>query len=237
MALYGVFLIPPADHPFYRLGSDILGYDVWARTHRASALADLTDPASLTRWIGFANGYGLHCTIAGASLSYDPADRDEILERLAWIASRTAPFTLVNGRVDASFHAAPRVLVGGFDSPDGAIQRLHRQVATIISPLRTDSTYAPRAPSLPPHLLEIYQRTGEPWALDYFRPHWSLLVDLPGQEAWDAARIAITERVGLFGDDRTRTLDVTDVHLVEQGDDGYWTVAASFPLTGPTSGA
>ncbi len=232
MAQFGVFLIPAAGHPFYRLGTSMLGYDIWARSHGPSALVGITDAASLKRWLGFAPSYGLHCTIAGGALTYDPADRAEILARLGWIAGRTAPFTLVNGRIDGSFHATPRVLVAGFDSPDEAISRLHRQVVTMISPLRTGRV--PSRDALQEGRLQaIYQLTGEAWALEHFAPHWSLLVDLPDQAAWDTAHAALTERLGLFRDERSRTLAVSDIHLVEKGDDGFFTVAASFPLTGP----
>jgi len=42
----------------------------------------------------------------------------------------------------------------------------------------------------------------------------------------------ISEQFGLFADERTLTLPITDVHLVQRGEDGYFTVIGSFGLLG-----
>jgi len=97
MAQLGVFLIPPPAHPSYEIGSGILGYDIWARRRSTSLLAAHLDGETVARWLGRVPIFGIHCTVTGAALSYDDADLDEIKDRLAWIAERTAPFTLVNG--------------------------------------------------------------------------------------------------------------------------------------------
>jgi hypothetical protein len=55
---------------------------------------------------------------------------------------------------------------------------------------------------------------------------------MPDETAWQTSRDLIARQTGLFADERTRTLRVTDVHLVDRPDEGYCTVAASFPLTG-----
>jgi 2'-5' RNA ligase len=232
LARLGVFLIPPPDHPFYRVTSDLLGYDIWVQHRYPSSLGGHLDSETLTRWLGEAPTFGIHCTIGGAALEYDDSDIDEIKERLGWIAGRTAPFTLTGGRFFDDFHARPRVLVTRFDSPDGAIERLHRQVATIVSPLYVASTYASRLPRLDERGRELYYRTGEPWALERFSPHWSLMTGTWDDSTWQAARDLVASQTGLFADARTRTIQVTDVHLVDRPDQGYCTVLASFPLTG-----
>jgi hypothetical protein len=232
MADLGVFLIPPPDHPFYTLTSGILGFDVWAQRRMPSTLTPDLGPETVREWLGAATGFGIHCTIGGAALAYDDADIPEIKDRLAWIGSRTAPFTLVNGHVLEQFRANPYVLLTAFDSPDGGIQRLHRQVVTIVSPLYTSSKYDSYLPRLNERERELYVRTGEPWVLEEFVPHWSLLTSLPGSEARAIARALISEKLGLFADERTRTLLISDVHLVQRAEDGYCTVIGSFPLTG-----
>jgi hypothetical protein len=232
MVQLGVFLLPPTDHPFYTVCSGILGYDIWTRRRSPSSLVSYLGEETATRWLGEAPIFGIHCTIAGAALFYDDADVEEIKDRLAWIASRTAPFTLVNGHVLDDFRDNPRVLLTGFDEPDDAVHRLHRQIATIVSPLCIGSRYASRIPQLGEREREIYGRTGEPWALDLFVPHWSLLTGLPDQAAWDTVRDLVLGPLRLFVDERTRTLDIADVHLVRREEDGYFSVAASFPLTG-----
>ncbi|MFN8635490.1 MAG: DUF1045 domain-containing protein [Chloroflexota bacterium] len=232
MAQLGVFLIPPADHPFYQITTRILGYDVWAERTLESSLAGALDPETLATWLDFAPTFGIHCTIGGAALAYDDADRPEIEARLAWIASRTAPFTLVNGRFYDDFHARPKALVTTFDSPDGALQRLHRQVVTVVSPLYVSSNYAPQLPQLDERKRELYYRTGEPWVLEHFEPHWTLMSGLPDEAAYVHARDLIGERTGLFADASTSALHVTDVQLVERPARGGSRVVASFPFMG-----
>lgn len=232
MAQLGVFLIPPPDHPFYVLCSDILGYDIRSGRRSTSSLAAHLGEETASRWLGPASVFGIHCTIGGAALSFDDADLGEIQDRLAWIASRTAPFRLVNGQILGEFRANPHSLLAGFDSPDGAIHRLHRQVVTTVSPLYTTSRYAPWLPRLGERERGLYIRTGEPWTLELFVPHWTLASSLPDWPTWETVRDLVTGPLGLFADERTRTLDVTDVHLVERPDDGFCTILGSFPLTG-----
>lgn len=232
MAELGVFLIPPPDYPFYSLTSGILGFDIWEQRRLPSTLTPELDPETAVRWLGVATSFGIHCTIAGAALSYDDADIPEIKDRLAWIGSRTAPFTLVNGRFLDQFRANPYVLLTAFDSPDGGIQRLHRQVVTIVSPLYASSRFASYLPRLNERARELYIRAGEPWVLEEFVPHWSLLTNLPGADARATARSLISEKLGLFADERTRTLPISDMHLVQRDEEGYCTVIGSFPLSG-----
>jgi hypothetical protein len=232
MAQLGVFLIPPAEHLLYRLASAIVGYDIWARRRLRSSLADDLDDQALARWIGEASIFGFHATIAGAALSYEDADIAEIQARLAWIASRTAPFNLVSGRIHESFHANPQALVTTFDSPDSALLRLHRQVATMVSPLHVSSAYDAVAERLDAEGYQIYVRTGEPVALARYSPHWTLASGLPDLASWDTLRHLVLDRTGLFADDRTRALRIDHVHLVRRGDDGHFAVAASYQLTG-----
>jgi hypothetical protein len=232
MAQLGVFLIPEPAHPFYEVASGILGYDIWERRRFRSSLTEHLNAATLQPWLGRAPTFGVHCTITGGDIIYDHADRQEILDRLGWIASRTAPFTLENGRFFDDFHANPCALVTAFDSPDGAIDRLHRQVATIVSPLHVDSRCQPPRDPDDARGWQLYHRFGEAWALERFSPHWSLMTGLPDAAAWSGAREVISERTELFADERTRTLPITDIHLVESGEDGYCAVAASFSLAG-----
>ena len=126
MAQLGVFLIPPPDHPFYALCSGILGYDIWTGRQSTSTLAAHLDEESVAQWLGPAASVGAHCTLSGVALTYDAADVNEVRERLAWIASRTPPFSLVNGRFLDDERARPWALLAELDSTDGEIHRLHR---------------------------------------------------------------------------------------------------------------
>jgi hypothetical protein len=232
MAQLGVFLIPPPEHPLYRIATGIIGYDIWARQTVQSSLSDDLDQATLRQWTGRASEFGLHCTIAGADIVYRDEDVDEIKDRLAWIAGRTPPFTVTDGRYFDDFPSNPHALVTRLDDRDGELQRLHERVVTMVSPLHVSSFCTPPRDPDDARAWAIYTRTGESGALERFLPHWSLLTSLPDQSAWTLARELISRRTGLFADERTRTLHVDDVHLVRRGDAGSFSVIASFPLTG-----
>ncbi|MCC7372011.1 MAG: hypothetical protein IT306_26585 [Chloroflexi bacterium] len=232
MVQIGVFLVVEADHPFHRAVSSILGYEIWSRVRQASSLAPFLDAATLTSWLGGAPPYGVHCTITGGAIEYADADLDEIEARTAWIASRVAPFTLTNGRFYDDFHAAPEALVARFDSADGALDRLHRLLATTINSLHTATFCSPPPATGHARLHELYVRFGEARALERFAPHWTLMSGLPDRAAFEQARALIQEHTGLFADPGARTLEIRDIHLVQRGDDGLCYVAASYPLTG-----
>lgn len=232
MAQLGVFLIPEPEHPFCRAATGVMGYDIWRHRRGPSFLVGALDAHTLEQWLGFAPDFGIHCTIAGTALQYHSAEIPEIEARLAWIASRTAPFTLVNGRFATTFRGYPRSLAAAFDSPDGALQRLHRQVVTMVSPLQVSSNWEPWLPELADRPRELYVRTGEPWTLELFAPHWTFMSGLPDQAAWKAARELIVQETGLFTADDTRTLRVDAVHLVERSSDGSCRVLSSHRFTG-----
>ena len=232
MAQLGVFLVPPADNPFYQVVSGILGYDIWAQQLQPSTLTGQLPDDTVRAWIGEATRYGLHCTITGGAIEYEDADTAEITDRLAWIASRVAPFTLTDGRFYDDFHARPKALVCDFTSADGAMDRLHRLAVTMINPLHIATYCRPSRDPNDQRAAALYTRFGEAWALERFKPHWTTMSGLPDDDAFITARDIIASHTGLFSDERTRTLEIRDVQLVQRGDDGYCFVAASFPLTG-----
>ncbi|MEZ4640938.1 MAG: hypothetical protein R2856_39270 [Caldilineaceae bacterium] len=139
MPRYGVYLIPAADHPLFRLGSDFLGYNIWTEEHATPLLADTVGEETIRGWIGNAKVFSFHITIADC-LEYRDEDVDEIHTRLQWIAQRMAPFTLFNGRFFDDFHST-NALTLTYESPDRALQQIHRLVVTLISVLHNASPY------------------------------------------------------------------------------------------------
>lgn len=213
-------------------GSAVLAYDIRGERRFTSVLADEFDEATLAAWLGPAPAYGIHATIAAGILEFDERDLGEVDLRLSWLASRLAPFALEGGRFHDAFPMRPRVLVGTYDSPDGALSRLERHVLTLISPLRAGSGYDARRNDYDEGRRRVLDRHGDPNAAEYFIPHWSLATNLPDEAAWLAVRSAIAARTGLFGDPATRAQDVDELHLVRRGDGGFYSIAASYRLRG-----
>jgi hypothetical protein len=232
MPLYGVYLIPAADHPIYQVGSSFLGYDIWTQARTTPRLSEVFGEDTIRSWIGKAEVFSFHITIADC-LSYRVEEGAEIDARLRWIASRMAPFTLTNGRFFTNFHGAPTALTLTFDSPDGALQQLHRLVVTLISVLHGRSPYFEHLEeTLDDPLRRNLIRYGAPWVLDHFWPHWSLATSVPDQKSWDQLRDATLIHTGLFETAETRTLPVEALQLVELQENGFYRVVESYALTG-----
>ncbi len=232
MPRYGVYLIPKPENALYQLASAHLGYDIWTQTRTTPTLAAVIGEETIRGWIGRAEIFSFHVTIADC-LDYREEDGAEISMRLKWIASRVAPFTVTHGRFFREFHSSPSALTLTFDSSDGALQQLHRLVVTLISVLHEDSPYlAHLQDRLSAPMRRNLIRYGAPSVLDSFSPHWSLATSIPDQATWDRVADLLMRHTGLFQEEATRTLLVQSIQLVELGEDGFYTVAASFPLTG-----
>lgn len=235
MPRYGVYLIPAADNALYKLASAHLGYDIWTQSRTRPTLADVVGEERIRAWIGRAEIFSFHITIADC-LEYRVADIAEIEKRLAWIAARTAPFMLNNGRFFTNFHSGPTALTLTFDSPEGELQALHRLVVTLISVLHTSSPYFEHLEEkLDGTLHRNLIRYGAPWVLEHFWPHWSLATSIPDQVTWDRLAQLMVQHTGLFKDESTRTLPVRSIQLVELGEDGFYKIVANMPLTGEES--
>lgn len=231
MPRYGVYLIPSADHPLFRLGSDFLGYNIWTESHATPLLADTLGEETVRAWIGNAKHFSFHITIADC-LEYRNQDVDEIRTRIQWIAQRTAPFTLTDGRFYDEFHAG-HALTLTYKSTDHALQRLHRLVVTLISVLHTSSPYFGHlVKQLEAPLQQNLIRYGAPWVLDQFWPHWSLATSVPGQEAWERLRAETVRVTGLFQTPETHTFTVDSIQLVELKEDGFYKIVGSYPFEG-----
>lgn len=232
MPRYGIYLIPGPENALYQLASAHLGYDIWRQKQTTPTLAPVIGEEIIRGWIGRAEIFSFHITIADC-LEYRDEDVAEIYTRLAWIAQRLAPFTVTNGRFFTDFHSGPTALTLTFDSPDGSLHRLHELVVTLVSVLHEDSPYFGHlAEQLDPPLSRNLIRYGAPWVREHFWPHWSLATSVPDQAVWDQLADLLVRHTGLFQDETTRTLPVHAIQLVELGDNGFYTVAASFVLTG-----
>jgi hypothetical protein len=234
MARLAVYIIPPPDSDLYRLGSAILGYDVFAERDlsRPEALQPLLP--DLDDWVGGAPNYGYHATI-GDALIYADEEIPEIEAAVAQIAAETAPVQLANGRIHRTFREYPQVLVGTFDSPDRALQRLEDRVVTTINVRHTASPhFAKEVGNYSDLQRENFERYGSPNVRSLFDLHFTLAVRLPDAEAWHLLADTVTSDVGLFSTPDQRGWTVDHLHLLEEKPNGRFRIRHSYPLTGKT---
>ncbi len=234
MPILAVYIIPNEHDILYRAGSSFLGYDIRAERKCAPMLADTLDPVDIESWLGMAPTFGMHATI-GDALDYAEETIPEIILRLEWIASRIPPFTLVNGRFREFVDYSPETLAATFDSPDGAVNRLHYLVTTMINVLyRSSPYYRPRSDQYAPKDKLAYVRYGVPGfrLLDRFNLHFSFATRLPDRQTWEQVHDLTRQRTGLFSRPAHQALMIDSMYLLEQQADRYFRITATFPLIG-----
>jgi hypothetical protein len=235
MPRLATYLVPEADSRFYQIGTDVLGWDLFAQREVPIPAALAARAPALREWVGQAHDFGFHATI-GDALVY-PDDAVEMIEHLlAGIAAETAPFELVNGRIHDTFRSFPTTLAATFDSPNRALNRLEEQVVTRINALYIDSPmFRPRAARYNEQQRDNLERYGSPNILSLFDLHFSLGTSIPSPDSWHRFANAVRDDLGLFATPDQRTMVVDKIHLLEQRPDDYYRIRRSFQLTASRS--
>lgn len=230
MQTLAIYLVPaPATH-FYQLATALTGYDV-LRGELAPPLLT-AHYAAADAWSGIARLFGCHSTM-GEAVAYADDDLDEIHTRLAWIAERTPPITLYNGRFYDTFALLPRSVGVTYDDPAQATARLHWLVVTLIQVLHAGSPFfAPHLDTFSEADRLAFYRYGVPRyrMLENFDLHFSLLSRLPDWQTRQNVLHLLRAEYGLFASERSLHLDT--LYLLAQHPDRHFRVLSSFPLHG-----
>lgn len=198
---FAVYYVPPADHPLYRVGSDLLGYDLRAglllpETNAArSAFVDFTPD-----WVRDSQQYGFHMTI-GHAMHFEADQLSRIEAEIAAIMNLfdpKKPLELTPCRDAAYVSLAPQwACLLRYDA-NQALLMLHALVVARISPLSTGTPQLRRflAGETAPALHEQHRLTQYYYSyiLDDFYPHFTLFNPLPVTDI-DPVRAAVMATV------------------------------------------
>jgi hypothetical protein len=188
MPKFAVYYIPQEDDPFYRLGTQILGYDVRARTlatlspNVQTALGHL-DPS----WVLLSRPYGFHLTIGDAidcTWATIPLVERELTDLLGCF-NPAKPFTL-RRPANRTIGVWDNTLVLLYE-PDNSFCMLHALITARINPLGTGSDFLRQYLAQPEQQLDPYraQQTRlfyRPTVLDTWYPHFTLLNPYTGED-------------------------------------------------------
>ena len=232
MPRLATYLVPEPDSRFYQIGSEILGWDVYAEREVPLAAALAARAPDLREWVGSAQHFGFHATI-GDALEYT-ADVVETIERLLdEIAAETAPFELVQGRIHDTFRSFPTTLAATFDCPNRALNRLEERVVTQVNALYSDSPmFGPRAARYNEQQRANLDRYGSPNILSLFDLHFSLATSLPNGSSWHLMADLVRNEGGLFATPEQQSWTVDKVHLLEKRCDDRYRIRRTYSLTG-----
>jgi len=174
--LYGfaVYFVPDADSGLCVFGSHVIGYDV--RNGKAS-----TSPWS--RYVGISQDYGLHLTIADCLYFGNKAEAEKATEQAKYLLSQTPPFELGLQSPRLGHPGVGTISIPVRDH-SGRLALLHNEFVHRIyrRAVATDNTIGPGRFGVATRNgieLELLRRFGSPYVLNCYKPHFTLLRNLP----------------------------------------------------------
>lgn len=237
MPKFAVFYVPEEGDALYRLGSQLVQYDVrngvpaeLEREVRARfATAEPFDPA----WVALARPYGFHLTIGDAiDCSWDAIPRVEReLEVLLRCFDPAHAFALQRHRdtpITVWGEAGQSIVVLPY-TPNDYLVMLHTLVIARINPLGTGSGYLqqlllsqPRDGHESPQAMQT-RLFFSPTVLDHWSPHFTLLNPYSGRQL-DAISHLLAELFTPF-----TTVSMTSLCLmVQASEDATWRICREF---------
>ena len=174
-----VYFVPkpslPAEKPgLYEFGTDVLGYDI--RNSRQFT-------SEFKSYVGAAKGFGFHLTLCDALYFLTPGEVDTAIAEAEFVASEFPPFRLTNLTLTKEFPDPRSIALVPKDS-SGTLEALHHEFVQRINRRAVASNYtlglaaATRDNDRDRSDLLI-TRYLAPYILNRFRPHFTLLTDVP----------------------------------------------------------
>jgi hypothetical protein len=167
---FAIYLIPSADTSLYKLGSEILEYDVRANKE-----------LQITKWhnvIGAAFDYGLHITVADALYCVTKSDINLICKEVEFLANEFQPFALTLS-LEKDFPNERGIALVSQDK-SGSLEALHHEMVAhvyrkaVASNYNFDPSLANRDSDGDRARLMI-KHYHAPYILQRYKPHFSLL--------------------------------------------------------------
>ncbi|PYE55945.1 hypothetical protein [Deinococcus yavapaiensis] len=218
---FAVYLVPPAEDPYYRLGSAALGYDVRARRDVERL------PGTRAEWVSKAGPFGFHATIVEAfdcAPSSFPDIEREIEACLASL-SPSSVLELSNGRIET--WDGGEVIVHRFD-PNSALHALHVLLLARLGRFVTGSSFERAMRSgekyQEPHQKARIALLHTPRGLDTWEPHFTLADPYGGGDA-EGLAADFDERFELYS-----TLKFDTVTLLRQNGTQPYEIVRDFPV-------
>lgn len=225
LAGFAVYLIPSADSPIYKFGSEILEYDVRAKRELQH-----------TKWhnnIGAAFDYGLHVTIADALYFATESDINLICKEIEFLANEFQPFTL-NLNLEKDFPNETGIALVCQDTT-GSLEALHHEMVARVYRRAVASNYD-FDPTLADRDLDkeranlMIKHYHAPYILQRFKPHFSLLSNVPPKR-----KEQIYSEISKFYEKNIidTSIRISHIAIMHRPDpQGHWQILQEYPLGG-----
>jgi hypothetical protein len=244
---YAVYFVPERDSPLYRLGSGLLGYDVYGGRTVPGPDPSLPEGLSIERLTEEPRRYGLHATVVAPFFPRNTNEAD-LLRAAARFCRSASPVTVPRVRVaEHRGFMALRPAQGGRHEQQAhdRLSALAAEAVRFFFPLRT-----------PPHPAELARRPAEKlspgqaanvlkWGYPYLFDEYDFHITLTGTVQEASVRTLRTVLFRYFGEVTAEPLKIDHLCLCRQPASGtqatgerpagFFTVLERFPLTGAVS--
>lgn len=230
---YAVYLVPPPASALWRFGCDALGRDAVTGERSANFAVDGIDAQTWRDLASEPRRYGFHATLKAPFRLQAGRSADELFRAVAALAEALAPFDAGPLGVTTIALARGRAFVALTPiAPSAELARLESAVVRSLDAFRAPLTEAERERRDPERLSDrqrgMLEAWGYPYALDEFRPHFTLTNAVAGAEAIAATLAREFERRV-----PSPLLEVDAVALcAESGPERAFTVMRRFALGG-----
>lgn len=223
---FAVYFIPEANSELYRLGSEVLGYDVRAKQLMKSKWETCVERAGL---------FGFHLTICDALYFPNEGGIRAALAEVEYLIGDFPQFELTDFAIEADFPEPGAVSISVRD-PSGELECLHYEMVHRLYRRAVASNYTLGLPSR--HRIGddeedfVMRRYGAPYILHRFNPHFTLLnrqTDVPNdyeqlKEIFDS----------LFSTEKKRRIKVDGLAIMSWSPvEGRWMITREFKLPKP----
>ena len=173
-----VYIIPRQNEALYNFGAAILGYDIWN-----NRFVDAGKLSGFRQYVGAAEQYGFHATLADALLFSTEAQIERIEAELRILASDFKPFTLSGFNIKDGIDERGDIVLLCEDK-SGVTEAIHHELVTRVYRLAISSNYLSgygrtKLYSESQRDALILRRYGAPFILSRFQIHFTLLSNSP----------------------------------------------------------
>jgi 2'-5' RNA ligase len=230
---YAVYLAPPPTSALGRFGCDALGRDAVTGESRSGFAVDGIDAQGWRELTTEPRRYGFHATLKAPFRLAASRSADELSQAVGALADALQPFDAGPLGVSTIALAANRAFVALTPiAPSAELARLEAAVVRSLDAFRAPLTEAERERRDPERLTlrqrATFEARGYPYALDEFRPHFTLTNAVAGAERIAAALAREFERRVASPLLRVDALAL----CAESGPKRVFTIVRRFPLGG-----
>jgi hypothetical protein len=229
LTAFAVYLVPSANSSLYKFGSEILGYDVRAKS-------ELHPIHEWPEAIGPASDFGIHVTIADALYCAHEKDIDLICEEVKCVARQFDPFILGLSMQKDFPNEEGIALV--CEDKSGSLEALHHEMVARVYRKAVASNYslglAEANRDLDVERAELMiEHYHAPYILQRFKPHFSLLSAVPSKQKdqiYDKLKELYEEQVG------QSTIHIRRIAIMHRPDPkGHWQIYREYNFVGGKS--